>query len=505
MQTSTKPLLLISALFLATAAIGIPKASAQAKPDQARVRHRVRLEVVKTENKAVVKYTVDEAPEFNELREGATFLTGGPIVLTLRQFNPLTTQVTVTVNDADDPTYEVMGKLVESLLGMAATLGAKVSDAAQTALDNKLSATLMLVLPPGSTETCDAEKKAVSSLTAELESSLFDPMWGPSELQGQIADWQRTIEDEYLAGRTGAAAMNTARQKVAAFLGLTKQRDTTLAELLAKADHAIATLDAVLAKENPTACESAALGEYRMLRLTNPYERRRVLGEIQKTVKEIHDLLDGYARMNRWSTSQPTEFIIRDSIEPTSSVMKNISVTFTDVSYSVPASTGLLSAKRTDLVSTKMTVRRYLAWVPEIGVGLTYSRVTRKTYGTGKNDAGQTIITQGPESTQNVDPTVLVNFTCGFCALSPVTPMFQVGTSTSKDTQAIFLGGGFKFADTPKGAFAVGIGWALPFAKQLKPGVELNTVIDGTADLEKNLEWARIPGQHFYLNIQYKF
>ena len=151
-----------------------------------------------------------------------------------------------------------------------------------------------------------------------------------------------------------------------------------------------------------------------------------------------------------------------------------------------------------------MVVRKYAPWVPEIGAGLTFAKVKRQKFGTGTNDAGKTVISEADPDESSIDPTLMMNFLCGFCGASGFTPMFQVGTSTSKSTPAIFLGGGIRLLPTSKGDVALGVGYVIPFAKQLKGDAAVGDPIEGTADLENKLEWQRVKGA-VYVNLQYKF
>jgi len=494
--------------------------AAQGALGDTRVKNRIRLQVVDATDgpkKATVQFAVDSTQDFNSLAADKTFLATGPIVITVRRFNPLTTSVTVTVNDAADPTHATMGKLVESLLGMATVLGAKIEGAAGLdGLKLRLNRVAEDTLGRDAASTCKASDE-VGEVIEALDGSLFDPIWSAGELRKQTTGWGRTIDSKFKGGANGPAAIDAARQVLETYLGAESEptndktlkwaasSSSNLTEALAKVNFAIRTLDDALAKKNPTPCDKVAQEQYRVLRLTNPYERRHRLTEIHKTVAAIRDSLDTYATPARWSVSDMAEFIAKDSIEPTSSTMKNVTVGFSSLTYDVTQPTGALTVRKEDLTSAKVVVRRYVAWIPEIGVGLTFSTVNRPTYGTGTNDAGQTVITPGPIDSYSIDPTIMVNLICGFCGLNSVTPMFQIGTSTSKTTPAIFLGGGFRLAATAKGDFAFGIGWVLPWAKQLKSGVEPGKVIDGTADLQTNLEWRRITGQHVYVNLQYKF
>lgn len=445
----------------------------------------------------VVKYRLDgQAAEYHELANDQEFLSSGPIALTIRQFNPLRTAVTVSLDDAADPTFASMTQLVESLLGLSGVLGAGLpgkdtpKTKARTLADE---------------ESCPALDEA-EEVQTELVTALYrNPIWTPKRLTAEIETWASSIDEVFADGKSGPSAIGAALALADAFIGKNETAPGSLSLAVNQAEVLIKKIDAALDVPADDECAKSALRVYEQLRLTNPHERLQRLKAIYQSVVGIRNLLSTYARQGQWSTVEPGEFIVRDSIQASADTMKKVTVAFSTVSYGADPQTGTLTGTKKPLSSARLVVRRYQAWVPEIGVGLTYARVQRPKYGTGKNAVGETVIAEAPPDDSQFAPTLMVNFLCGFCPAAALTPMIQIGASTSKDAPALFLGGGIRLLPTSKGDFAVGVGWVLPFARQLKSSSAVGKVIAGTAELDSNLEWQRVSGTHVYVNLQYKF
>jgi hypothetical protein len=456
-----------------------------------KVSSAIRLQVTDDPKNPVFQFAWDERKAFNDLGADRVFVASGPINLTLRYFNPIRQAVTITVNDADDPSNATLGKLVESLLATSTVLGAKLSKDG--------SALERAALPSGCTALADA-----LSLLEDLSGDVSNNKWSPATINREIGEWSATIDREMVRTKSGSAAMQAGLDRINKFLGKDEgsEADTMAGLLKALKDH-IKTLDEQVQKEQ---CSEEARHEYMRLRLSIVYERQETFTKIYNALVVIRNLVDSYAKPARWFDDGP-ELIIKTSIEPTNSTLKNVVVSIATVKTTMaPLQSAVPATTRDDLAKASFSVRLYRAWVPEIGVGLTFSNTERPKFGTGKNDKGETIIKQSDPDKSNIDPTLMVNFVCGFCGATGLTPMFQVGTSTSKTTPAIFLGGGIRFIATAKGDFGISGGLVVPFAKQLKAGAKPGDVIDGTADLDNKLEWRTVSGQHpFYLMLQYKF
>ena len=210
------------------------------------------------------------------------------------------------------------------------------------------------------------------------------------------------------------------------------------------------------------------------------------------------------AHVTRWAEGAPSDFIVKHSVEPTRSTMRKVTVTFSRLTYTTLGTTGSVATKKQDVAKGSFVVRRYARLIPEIGVGLAYSKVKRPRFGTAVDAAGKTVIAEAVPEEGSLDPSLLVNFICGLCPDWTLSPMVQVGVSTSKTSPALFLGGGFRLFGLGKGDFAFSAGGALPFARQLKDGVSPGKIIDSAAALEAELTW-RPAKWGWYGVLQYKF
>lgn len=490
------------ALAVALSAILPVAASAQPPGLTARpVRDFIRLTVQPTEGSTPAKreleivWVVDREDRVGEsfAKDQQFGAKGRPIAITVANFNPLTSALTITVDDVADPTHETLGKLVESLLSVSTILGAKIPDGIAGRMG-------------GFAGDCGKHLSGATDDIRNLNDALNDEIWSSKSIRKEIDNAARAIETNL--GKGGALAAGDGVRVLEAFLGSDEDNSDakTLRARLKDAQNLLKKIEAAATNRNADKCEAAVQHIYLLAITANPSERLATFTKVVKNFSDIVESIREYTVRTRWSPAYPMELIARRGINPTSATMKKVKVKHATRSYQDSAIPGVLTLKDTDSAAAEFTVRRYSAWVPEIGVGLTFNQVDRPIYGTGKNAAGETIIAlSATDKSTKIDPTLMVNFVCGFCRLSPVTPMFQIGTSTSKTTPAILVGGGVRFLATSKGDFAIGFGWIVPWAKQLKNEGDLNKVIAGTAALEEHLEWRIVDKFHKYVTLQYKF
>lgn len=464
-----------------------------------RIRLRAKLadDSTPVKPKAELQFMIDREPgEFGPFDKNQQFAVKSSrgVAITFERFNPLSNAVSIVIDDVPDPSAETLGKLVDSLQSVSTILGGTAGSSGRGAL----------LLPKNIIECKDQFEKA-DGLLESLTGALNDEKFSSTKIKGAIEDASKAITGGFGSG--GAAAVQAGVNQLDGFLGTDDQADS-LRGKLTKAKKVVSEIESIAKRNDTQGCDAMVHHIYLLAMAAYPGERVSSMERVVKAFADIIDYLKPYSDTSRWSQERElaAEYIVRTPVVPTSSTMKKVKVTYSTRVYEASAAPGILTVRTVDTGTAEFTLRRYSAWTPEIGVGVTFNKVDRPVYGTGKNAAGQTVIalSQTDKSTK-VDPTVLVNFVCGFCGLTQVTPMFQVGTSTSKTTPAILLGGGLRFFATSKGEFAFGFGAILPWAKQLKNEDDLGKVIDGTAAVEEHLEWRIVKGFHSYITLQYKF
>jgi hypothetical protein len=474
-----------------------------------RVRETIRIQL----RGRTLHVGVDRRPGFPELKKNQVFVTSGPVTMTFYRLNPLRHQVSADVTDADDPSHATMAKLVETLLGMAAAIRLEdqvlkkvIAEVQGAGLEKSERAKLFTA-----EEGCEPLNAAIQ-LVGTLHRALYDPAWSGVTVKEQVKAWSEAIDTAHAGLSSGMTAGGAAIAKIDGYLKPVDPDMPALTALIADAEAAVRALNAAL-KDMADASEPCAVRAkaiYEGLRLADPERRLAEIKRIHASVTAVRKLLqDTYTDTSNWQGSGDGEFkhefIVRRGVEPSSAKMqvvtvKVIALDFSQLDPFVPE----VIARREDLVSGTFTVQQHSMFVPEIGVGATFAYVERPKFGTAMNDAGQTVVAVTAPDRYTVDPSVLVNFVCR-CGPAPLlTPMIQIGGSTSKETPALFLGGGVRLFHTGAGDFAFGAGWVVPWVRQLKT-LHVNDVVEGTAEIEADLELRPLAAKNFYWSLQYKF
>lgn len=453
-----------------------------------RANDAIRVSTVTDGTSTTLHYRVDgKKSEYTTALDGAKFVTPGSVSIALRNFNPLRQSIVISISDAKDDRYEVLTKLIGSLSDTFVALGIK------PAKDD-----LRPLMAQG--DTCLAEKREAETAVSTLDARLNDDIWKAPRFAQVIERAATKIDTAHNeSGFAEAVAEVTNFIDGSGTPPAAGAAPTSLKAALAQLEEAIAAVEKPLSVKEPSSCLEQVMPLYRLAHLTDPSRRLSSYRKLSAGLSKIAADLGTY---HDWSTVHGDEYVLK-RITPTSDTLKKVEIKAQKISYEI--GDDAITTKAAALASATFEVRHYTVWVPEIGVGMTYSRYELKTYGTGQGTDGKTVLAETKRTQTNFDPTLMVNFVCGFCGASLLTPMLQIGTSTSTTTPGLFAGAGFKVIGGSKGALAIGAGFAVPFSKQPKNQEDVGKAIDGTAALADKLEFRPVRGQHWYLNLQYKF
>jgi hypothetical protein len=496
--------LLVTLLVVGLAAVGFAQTATSKAVRAQRARQAIKLQL-STDRKTIMA-TVDDKSNYAPLKKEQSFTTTAPVDVTIDRLNPMTMLVSADVADADDPTNATVGKLVEALLQATATLRPDLAneiDKLRLSTDFKAAfGDRVNAARAGQPAiTCD-ESASVDRLIQDLEKDLFNPVWSAVRIQLAVKSWVAAIDAKHRALTSGPEAVQAAITLIDGYL---KNETDSLEAIFKRATTTVEKAETVVSTTGPAECQREANTWYRMIRLTNPRARLAAIKTVFGSLTDLRKTLDAvYANPTNWFGDRKIEFIVRRAVEPTNEQMQVVTVKAVGLDYgSLDNVTPAVLAKREDLVSGSFIVRQYSFFVPEIGGGATFARYTRPKFGTTLVD-GKSVVAAVREEDVSVDPTVMVNFVCRGCPASLLTPMLQVGVSTSKEAPTLFFGGGIRLFHTGKGDFAIGFGRAFPWVKQLKTLKEGEPA--GTKDIEADLEFRRLVGQRpTYIALQYKF
>jgi hypothetical protein len=493
-------------VFIAVMLLAAQATSAQTT-GQAMRAQRVR-EVIKLRlapDQKTLEVATDSKENFAPLKKDQTFTTTGPVAVTIERPNPLTLLVTAEVTAADDPAYATVGRLIEALLGATDVITAGAVSGGRETFGAGVE---MLLENP--TDECKQAIATAQTEVSRLDGTLFSQAWSRKTIGDELKRWVAAIDTAYRSGRTGPAAIQAGLDAIQAYFNTSfefQKEKIKPVEILEKATAAVQTILKAQAPSNiESACRAQVNTIYGLVRLTNPQARLEDVRKIYASVEDLKATLEKtYGNPDNWHGpfAAKTGFYLRRAVEPSSQTMQTVTVKALSVDYSkLDTVTPVLVAKREDLVSASFVVKQYSWFVPEIGVGATFMTFQSLRYATTKNAAGQTVVGESFDDL-TVEPTVMLNFVVRSYPGAFLTPMAQVGVSTSKETPTFFLGGGLRFLHVGKGDFAFSAGWAFPWVRQLN---ELNVgdEVGGMKEIEDDLTFKRF-GTHVYYALQYKF
>jgi hypothetical protein len=183
---------------------------------------------------------------------------------------------------------------------------------------------------------------------------------------------------------------------------------------------------------------------------------------------------------------------------------KQSTITARAVAIAYTAGESGIAVTGEDERSATLRLRYFTPFAVEAGAGAVFAVVDRPKYGTRRNSRGELTVASAGVTSLSVDPSVLLNFVCRCGGGTILEPMAQVGASTSKETPALFVGGGIRVFVVGRGDVAVGGGLLLAWVRDLAT-LAVGDVVSGTADIREDLGFGRAPRAGHYFVIQYKW
>jgi hypothetical protein len=463
-------------LWASMGAVFVPVCEAQADNEH-KVGPRMRVRW-NTTTKAM-EWAPGSSEDYSNIGTGTFFLSKGAVAITYPRVNPLKIQTNATDVAVPDPTAAIMDRLGQSLTAMITTV--VPAPAANARIDRNAP----LPGPPAACAVAaatDARNALVDLLYMNVASAAY--------FNQESKAWISNIDAGLDAGKAPEAIASAAADMRADAANLKKRIDRA-GEYQDKIRECAGNADTTIA-DAYTGLLLAGAPDVRVARLD----------AVRGLFVDLADALTTrYAPVERWIGSDYR--VTPGAVLATSENMRKITLTVTNVSLDINASSDAVTVVRKDLGTSEFTVRKYALFVPEIGVGAVFAKVKPPKYGTATNDKGQMVVAPASGTQVSVNPSILVNFVCR-CELGPIAPMVQVGSAVSKDTPAFLLGGGLRLFSVGKGDFAIGGGAMFAWVKDLqtlKPG----SVVTGTKDIEADLGFSSTPRIRGYLTLQYKF
>ncbi len=432
-----------------------------------------------------------DSGRFLDLPEGALFEAKGTVLLTYPQLNPLRVRVSNSIKEVDDPTYLALVEFLKAAQSLTKLLVPTKETTNQTQEFSKANVA-----------TCKTPYDEFTSLRKDLFLTEYkeDPTATLDELPGvlekQYKSWTELIDAAIANRRAGWEAV------AAGGVGITGMTDDLKKKLDSARDRykemQVCTQESRLTQE---------LRAIYSLLLGGVGERIRDIEEIRSALVALEKSLnDGYVQdttgplRSKWTGPLSQDYVVAQ-IAPTRQKMIEVTVKLESVTHSLASITNTFSLTTKEIGSGKFTVQRYSPYIIEPSVGAVFGILKQPTYGTATNEAGETIVARAPDNALSVNPGVMVNFVCR-CAGG--LPMLQLGVSASKDLPAFLAGGGIRLFGLGAGDFGLSYGAMIGWYRDLNK-LKVGDVVQGTKDIEADLQFINKPHIKSYFAIHYQF
>jgi hypothetical protein len=438
-------------------------------------RVKQRLTIVVNESEAGLEFDVvrDGAAQQN-LDEGTLLAAKGPVRVLLKPFKPLKYAYSVKVEGFADETATDLAKFVQGILNLGTVLRPDITDLAEAARGTSPLRTRAGAATCPLQEDADAADVALKA----LEAAVNNP---------DARRLERMFKDHVEAGTQAAVA--------AAAKAIGDAADN----IEDAAEQAGRQLDIIRALRAKLQAESSCVPVARFLFAADSGGATLRIDNLRAMAANLSGLADSLRSFTRWDGDayQLTRDIVAQPDEG-----KKVTVALRPRAFTV-SETAFVERTGGATVSRTFNLRSARTVVPELGIGLVVSRVKQPKYGTGKNEAGDTIVTREDDEETSYEGALLLNLVCRCRFGGGVFPMLQFGVSPDRDRPAILGGLGVRFGGV-SGLKNVGfaLGGVLAFPKDLTD-LKVGDVVDGTTAIEADLDFK--PTVKAYFTIQYSF
>lgn len=161
--------------------------------------------------------------------------------------------------------------------------------------------------------------------------------------------------------------------------------------------------------------------------------------------------------------------------------------------------TGEIKIEEKEIHKKTIVFRKYKLLSAQVMPGFLYSNLKFNSYTTTSDTLGNTIIAEGtPDILNKIKFSAMINFTFHFEGYDAL-PFLQLGVGPSKETPALFTGGGINL----RNKLCISFGGAWPLLKQLNT-LSIGDKVTGMKEIEDDLKFKFSTTPAFYIGFQFK-
>jgi hypothetical protein len=185
-------------------------------------------------------------------------------------------------------------------------------------------------------------------------------------------------------------------------------------------------------------------------------------------------------------------------------LISDFTVTILEGGYELSENKEIVRKESKELIIRSLSVRRFQQFVPEVSVGTAFTFFKYNTYGTTTDTTGQqTVAPPTKNMVQNLNISTMINFNY-YIENSPIHPFWQIGLGINSEIPSLLTGVGLRSNINGSRRITISGGLAMSWLKELDT-LEVEDVISGTDDIDKDFKYSSTPSFAGYVGIQYNF
>lgn len=435
------------------------------------------------DSKPIVKFTSDSfAPGSPKAVDGMSFRSSGEIAIHIANLNPLIETWAVEAKATPDLSYAAIKAFLDDLVALQGALPQPSTVAGPPAGGGGPAAPPPCPVTPSVTG-CDLLQK----LVAQAYASLSTPAITAATLT------------EIVNGAKGHAGVTDSTKKLMAQQEAIEKSNACARTKLAAIRATFGSLDGA-AKDQCLTVTGALLIDYVEVYST----AERIIAAKQALHKQLGglvEILQPYTDDKVWRGPTLSDYEIV-TLKPTFAEQRDITATVKTRTVTIANKSITVKTDDKNVVSARFDARKHSFFVAERAMAMVYNSLTYPDYGTGKNEAGETVIVR-VEDRKPIDGAMMLNLVMRLGrGASVVHPMIQLGVSTAKDFPGFLAGAGLRFAKPF--SFSISAGGMITRYKDLDDPNRLGKPVSGTAEIQEHLVLKTSPVAA-YGAIQLKF
>ncbi len=444
----------------------------------------VRDHIILTLNSdSLIYYNIDDSPlsRYNILENNQLFQAkSGDFHIRMKYVNPLHYQVSSTSRSVDDELFKDTDKYISNAISFIGTMSGRI-DPNNASVENPAD----LKFKTSESEILDIYVRLRTNVGGVIAIEITQDLL--NALMAIKVDETFKVSMDSLKKNFRRLYSITQFSEVMPVLNINESNILTIDKKLSAVNDSILAFEKMVLKivqgnEDNLNFQWVQIGVLNL---------KTKLTEAKKQIQEVKDKYEKTKNLFKSANVTNEELFISDLKISREKSFYEIDISVKKLDFDLEK---LTLSEKTEKTYT-IRVHKFQRFIPSVSTGAILSGLKFKTFGTGMNALGETIVTEVEEELDPLNFGAYLNIHIN--NPSDLTPLIQFGVSTTKNKPALMLGLGASFRDITLSAGSL---WTwVPKLDNLSVG----QVVSGTAQIEENIKYGFQEKPFFYIGLSF--